>query len=75
MFEGDIVINEAINEILNPETHEQHHRAKRDAVANRIKVWPDGVLPYTIDDSIGKFQTLGQYRAGLGGGEGGKTRW
>ena len=58
MVEGDIVSNEAINEIINRETGEQHHRGKRDAVANRIKLWPGGVLPYMIDDSIGKFGAL-----------------
>ena len=46
-------MNEAINGIIHPETREQHHRGKRDAVANRIKLWPGGVLPYTIDNSIG----------------------
>lgn len=51
-------MNEAINGIINPETREQHHRGKRDAVANRIKLWPGGVLPYTIDDSIGKFTAI-----------------
>ena len=48
-------MDNAVRKLLNPKTHKSHHhRGKRDAVADRIKLWPGGVVPYTIEDSIGK---------------------
>ncbi|CAB4004782.1 zinc metallo ase nas-4-like [Paramuricea clavata] len=51
-MEGDIVLDNAMRELLKPKTHDEHYRGKRDTVANIIKLWPEGVLPYTIEDSI-----------------------
>jgi hypothetical protein len=53
-MEGDIVLDNVMRELLKPKTHDEHYRGKRDTVANIIKLWPAGVVPYTIEDSIGK---------------------
>ena len=53
LFEGDIVLDEAVRELLTkPQTN--YLRSKRDTVADRIKLWQRGVVPYTIEESIGK---------------------
>ena len=30
-------------------------RDKRDIVSDKVKRWPDGVVPFTIDSSIGEY--------------------
>ena len=55
LFEGDIVLDEAVRQLLNkPQTNYVNSRGKRDTVADHIKLWQGGVVPYTIEDSIGK---------------------
>lgn len=53
-IEGDIVLDQGIEELLKPRLDDEHRREKRDTVANSINLWPEGLVPYTIEDSVGK---------------------
>ena len=44
----------AMSELVEPEeSRVQPVRAKRDTLASNTKLWPGGVIPYIIEDSIG----------------------
>ncbi|XP_028402556.1 zinc metalloproteinase nas-1-like isoform X2 [Dendronephthya gigantea] len=52
LVEGDIVLGEAIDALLKQKHNSEYYRVKRDTIADSIKLWPGGLVPYTIEDSI-----------------------
>lgn len=52
LFEEDIVLDETVNEIIK-NIDGFGFRTKRDTIANHIKLWPNGVVYYTIEPNIG----------------------
>ncbi|XP_046854243.1 zinc metalloproteinase nas-14-like [Xenia sp. Carnegie-2017] len=50
LFEGDIVFDQNIKKLIL--SNNVRFRRKRNVVANKVKLWPDGVIPYIIDDTV-----------------------
>lgn len=50
IIEGDILVTDSLRNALNA----RKSRTKRDIVRDMVKRWPDGVVPYKIDSSVGK---------------------
>ena len=51
IIEGDILVTDNLKDALNA----RKSRTKRDIVRDMVKRWPDGVVPYKIDSSVGKY--------------------
>ena len=51
-------MGKVINALLKQNDHSEHYRVKRDTIADSIKLWPGGLVPYTIEESIGKISSF-----------------
>ena len=55
LIEMDIKVDDALKEVIENAMNPSISRRKRDAVKYHQKKWRDAVVPYVIDESVGKY--------------------
>ena len=55
LIEMDIMVDDRLKEVIERAMDSSFLRRKRDAVRYHQRKWKDAIIPYIIDESVGKY--------------------